>query len=80
MMSPNEEVRENVDVVTVEMKRFVLDEANRRYAVELNRLVEEGRLKLPGIEVLEGGLDVVVGGLEGLKGGGMGGVKLVVKF
>jgi NADPH:quinone reductase-like Zn-dependent oxidoreductase len=77
-MIGKEEVRGNVQVVTVEMKRFVLDEGNRRYAVELNRLVGEGRVKMPGIEVLEGGLEIVVGGLEVLKGGDLGGRKMVV--
>lgn len=77
-MMGKEEVRGNVEVVTVEMKRFVNEESCRGYAVELNRLVGEGRVKMPGIEVVEGGLESVVAGLEVLKRGDLGGRKMVV--
>lgn len=80
MMSSAQEVTECVDVQNVEMKRFVLDTSSGVYAYELNRLLETGLLKLPQIEVLEGGLAAVQAGLELLKKGDMGGRKLVVKM
>ncbi|TVY35559.1 Trans-enoyl reductase [Lachnellula occidentalis] len=80
MMGNEEVVARNVQVVTVEMKRFVLDEANRMYALELNRLVGEGRVQVPGIETVHGGLENVVLGLDRLKKGEMGGRKMVVVF
>lgn len=78
MMNVKDEVPGHVDVVTVEMKRFVLDEAGREFAVRLNELVEGGAIRLPEMHVLDGGLEKIVDGLERLKGGEMGGVKLVV--
>lgn len=80
MMGKDEVVGSNVEVVTVEMKKFVNEEACRSYAVLLNGLVGEGLVSLPEILVLEGGVEGVVAGLERLKGGEMGGVKLVVKM
>ncbi|TVY90942.1 G patch domain-containing protein, partial [Lachnellula willkommii] len=80
MMGTEDEVAGNVQVVTVEMKRFVLDAENRAYALELNRLVGQGRVQVPGIEAVEGGLENVVLGLERLKKGQMGGRKMVVVF
>ncbi|TVY56739.1 Trans-enoyl reductase eqxC [Lachnellula cervina] len=80
MMGTEDEIPGNVQVVTVEMKRFVLDAENRAYALELNRLVGEGRVQVPGIEAVEGGLENVVLGLERLKKGEMGGRKMVVVF
>jgi len=80
MISSKAIVPSNVKVETVEMKQFVLNPENRVYALELNRLVEEGKLVLPSVEVLEGGLDVVTVGLERLKGGDMGGRKMVVRM
>jgi NADPH:quinone reductase-like Zn-dependent oxidoreductase len=73
-------VPDNVTVETVEMKRFVLDPQSRVYALELNRLVGEGMVKLPDIEVLEGGLEVIQDGLERLKAGDMAGKKMVVRM
>lgn len=73
-------VPQNVRVETVEMKRFVLDEEARGYAVELNRLVGCGEVRMPDVVVLEGGLDAVVVGLERLKGGDMAGRKMVVQW
>jgi NADPH:quinone reductase-like Zn-dependent oxidoreductase len=55
MISSKAIVPANISVETVEMKQFVLNPENRVYALELNRLVEEGNLVLPSIEVLEGG-------------------------
>lgn len=80
MISSKAVVPENVRVETVEMKQFVLNEESRKYAVELNKLVEQGKLVLPSIEVLEGGLDIVQPGLDRIKRGDMGGKKLVVAF
>ncbi|EHL03149.1 putative protein TOXD [Glarea lozoyensis 74030] len=80
MMSSKDTPPEHVDVVTVEMKQFVLDESCRGYAERLNGLVEGGWVRLPAIEVVDGGLGAVEGGLERLKTGEMGGVKLVVRF
>ncbi|CZR61048.1 uncharacterized protein PAC_10944 [Phialocephala subalpina] len=69
MISSKAQVPENVTVETVEMKQFVLSKESRVYAVELNRLIEEGAIVLAGLEVLDGGLDVVVEGLEVEEGG-----------
>jgi NADPH:quinone reductase-like Zn-dependent oxidoreductase len=80
MISSKAVIPENVRVETVEMKQFVLNPESRIYALELNRLVEGGHVKLPDIEVLEGGLDIVIDGLERLKGGDMKGKKIVVKM
>jgi NADPH:quinone reductase-like Zn-dependent oxidoreductase len=80
MISSKAIVPSNVKVETVEMKQFVLNPENRVYALELNRLVEEGKLVLPSVDVLEGGLDVITVGLERLKGGDMRGRKMVVRM
>jgi NADPH:quinone reductase-like Zn-dependent oxidoreductase len=80
MISSKAVIPANIKVETVEMKQFVLNPENRVYALELNTLVEKGKLVLPSVEVLEGGLDVVTVGLERLKGGDMGGRKMVVRM
>jgi len=80
MISSSTPVPENVTMETVEMKQFVNDASSKAYAVELNRLIEEGGLVLPEIEVLEGGLDVIVAGLERVKRGDMAVKKMVVMF
>lgn len=79
MMKP-QEVAENVTVVNVEMKQFVLDESSSHYAKTLNDLIARGRVRLPDLHILSGGLKAVEGGLERLKKGDMGGKKLVVSF
>lgn len=79
MISPETLIPENVTIPAVEMKQFVLDKSSREYAVEINRLVESGLLKLPELVVLGGGLGEVVRGLEMLKKGDMGGRKVVVR-
>lgn len=70
----------NVKIVTVEMKQFVLDEQCAVYARELNKLVGLGRVKVPELEVLQGGLPVVEEGLRRVKMGERGGRKLVVRI
>lgn len=80
MMDAKTVVPAHVEVVTVEMKRFVLEEAGREYAVRLNELVEGGAVRLPGMCVLDGGVEGIVEGLERVKRGEMGGVKLVVRM
>ncbi|KAH6678668.1 chaperonin 10-like protein [Halenospora varia] len=78
MMGSKEVIPANVKVETVEMKQFVNDKGCRKYGLELNKLVEDGKIRLPELHVIEGGLDVVVDGLEKLKGGDLGGRKMVV--
>lgn len=70
----------NVEIVNVEMKRFVLDPTSRQYGVRLTELVAEGKVKLPECVVLSGGLSVVEKGLRRLKEGDMGGQKMVVRM
>jgi NADPH:quinone reductase-like Zn-dependent oxidoreductase len=78
MMGKDQEIPDVVQVETVEMKRFVLDPESRIYAQRLNDLIEDGKIKIPSLEVLSGGLARVQHGLDMLKKGNMGGVKLVV--
>lgn len=80
MISSKAIIPENITVRTVEMTQFVLDPACRIYATELNRLVSDGLLILPSIEVLRGGLESVQSGLERLKSGNMAGKKMVVSM
>ncbi|KAK9419159.1 putative Enoyl reductase (ER) domain-containing protein [Seiridium unicorne] len=76
--APKVEVTENIEILNVEMKQFVLNFASSVYSNQLTRLVEAGEIKLPDIEVLSGGLGAVEEGLERLKRGDMAGRKLVV--
>lgn len=80
MMASSQVVPENVTTHTVEMKQFVLDKTNVIYTKELGRLLEEHKLVLPELHLIEGGLDVVQEGLEILKKGNMKGKKLVVRM
>lgn len=80
MISSKTTIPENISVETVEMKKFVLEPESKKYALELNRLVQEGLITLPDIEVLKGGLDSVQDGLDRVKAGDMGGKKMVVSF
>jgi NADPH:quinone reductase-like Zn-dependent oxidoreductase len=70
----------HVEILTVEMKRFVLDPSCAVYARVLNALVASEQVKVPAVEVLEGGLAAVQSGLERVKKGDTGGRKLVVRF
>ncbi|KAF3010346.1 hypothetical protein E8E14_008445 [Neopestalotiopsis sp. 37M] len=78
MMSGSQQVPENVVVHTVEMKQFVLDKTNVCYTEELGKLLESGKIVLPSLHLIEGGLDVVEESLDMLKKGNMKGKKLVV--
>lgn len=80
MMGKDEEVPAHVQVETVEMKRFVLDEEAAVYAHKLNELTQARGLRLPELEVLEGGLRQVEKGLEILKKGQTGGKRMVVRL
>lgn len=79
MLSSKTIVPQNVSVKTVEMKQFVLNKASQVYSHALNRLVEERRIIMPQVTVLDGGLQMVCEGLERLKRGDMAGKKLVVR-
>jgi hypothetical protein len=80
MPAPPIEAPKNVEIVNVEMKRFVLDSTSREYAVRLTELVEKGRVVVPERLVLTGGLAAVENGLTRLRSGDTGGKKLVVKM
>lgn len=80
MISSKTAVPDNVTVQTVEMKQFVLREGSEVYSHALNRLIEESRLVMPEMMVLDGGLDTVLEGLERVKRGDMGGKKMVVRM
>ena len=80
MISNDMFVPANITVHTVEMKQFVLNPECRFYALELNRLVSQGAIKLPSIEVFTGGLDRIQVGLERIKNGDLAGKKLVVSM
>jgi NADPH:quinone reductase-like Zn-dependent oxidoreductase len=78
--APPIDAPENVEMVNVEMKRFVLDPASRKYAVRLTELVAEGRVVVPERLVLDGGLAAVEDGLIRLRSGDAGGKKVVVRM
>ncbi|EXJ82046.1 hypothetical protein A1O1_08115 [Capronia coronata CBS 617.96] len=80
MLSSKAVVPQNISVETVEMKQFVLDPSSQAYSRALNKLVEEGRIMLPHIEVLDGGLDIIQHGLERIKKGDMAGKKVIVRM
>ncbi|KAK3628489.1 hypothetical protein LTR56_003868 [Elasticomyces elasticus] len=77
-LKDGEQIPESVTIAPVEMKRFIIEEGNRKYAEELNRLVGDGSVSMPEIEVLHG-LEKIEEGLEMLKRGDMNGRKLVVR-
>jgi NADPH:quinone reductase-like Zn-dependent oxidoreductase len=78
--APPIDAPENVEMVNVEMKRFVLDPTSRKYAVRLTELVAEGKVKVPERVVLDGGLAAVEDGLRRLRSGDTGGKKLVIRM
>jgi NADPH:quinone reductase-like Zn-dependent oxidoreductase len=77
-LKANQEVPENIAIPDIEMKRFVIEQGNKGYAETLNRLIIEGEVGIPMIDVLSGGLGKVEEGLEMLKRGDMGGRKMIV--
>jgi NADPH:quinone reductase-like Zn-dependent oxidoreductase len=80
MMSNSASIPTNVQVQTVEMKRFVLEQENAVYAQRLNDLVQSGRVKVPALEVVEGGFAMIEEGLRRLKSGDRSGKKIVVQI
>ncbi|KAI0377297.1 GroES-like protein [Hypomontagnella monticulosa] len=80
MMSDSQFIPKNVIVHTIEMKQFVLDRRNVRYTEALGKLLEEGKIALPELHLIEGGLESVQSGLEMLKKGNLKGKKLVVRM
>lgn len=72
--------RKNVEIVNVEMKRFVLDPTSRNHAIRLTELVAEGRVAVPERVSLAGGLAAVEHGLLRLRNGDTGGKKLVIRM
>ncbi|KAI4596476.1 hypothetical protein KJ359_005230 [Pestalotiopsis sp. 9143b] len=77
-LPPGATVPDNVSVANVQMKEFVLLPECRKYALELNGLIASKAVRLPSHEISGCGLSGVPTGLQRLKGGDMGGKKLVV--
>jgi NADPH:quinone reductase-like Zn-dependent oxidoreductase len=80
LMASSQVVPENVTAHTVEIKQFVLNRDNKFYAEEINRIIATGKLIIPEIVSLDGGLEGVPAGLDTLKKGNMGGKKLVSRI
>jgi len=78
--APPIDAPKNVEMVNVEMKRFVMDPTSRKYAVRLTELVAKGRVVMPEHVVLTGGLAAVENGLLRVRSGDTGGKKLVVRM
>jgi len=78
--APPIDAPKNVEIVNVEMKRFVLDPTSRKYADRLTELVEQGKVAVPERVVLTGGLAAVEDGLSRMRSGDTGGKKLVVRM
>lgn len=79
-MSSKDPIPANATVHNVEMKQFVLNSESEVYGETLNQMVEQGRLKLPKLNILAGGLGAVEAGLQRVKEGNLAGEKLVVAF
>lgn len=71
------EVPLNVKMHTVEIKQFVLNKESGVYADELNQLLACGKLRMPEVEIIDGGLKGIPEALARLKKGNMKGRKLV---
>lgn len=80
MMNNTVSVPTNIHVQTVEMKRFVLDQENANYAKCLNALVQSGSIKMPALEIIDGGLAAIEAALKRVKSGDRSGKKIVVKI
>lgn len=78
MLAPDQVLPSNVTIAQVEMKAFVLDATSAQYARQLNALLADGSIRVPPLEVLQGGFGAVTSGLEALRKGNMGGRKLIV--
>jgi NADPH:quinone reductase-like Zn-dependent oxidoreductase len=70
----------HVSVQNVEMKWFILDKTSEPYAIALNDLLEREIIRIPELEVLEGGLAMIEEGLNMQKRGDRGGKKLIVSL
>lgn len=79
-MARGSNIPANARVHNVEMKQFVLESKSHVYGLRLNELLEAKALRLPTIQTLEGGLAAVDDGLRRVKGGKLGGEKLVVRL
>ncbi|RDW74810.1 hypothetical protein BP6252_05952 [Coleophoma cylindrospora] len=77
-LKTDEKIPSNVRVVDVEMKKFVVEKGNQKYGEMLNKLISAGRVVIPEIQVLDGGLEKIEEGLAMHKRGDLGGRKLVV--
>jgi hypothetical protein len=78
--APSIDAPKNVEIVNVEMKRFVLDPMSRKYAVRLTELVAKVKVAVLERVVLTGGLATVEEGLLRLQNGDTGGKKLVIRM
>ncbi len=79
-MMKEQQVPNNVKVVDVEMKQFVLHKEDAIYVEVLNEVVGSGRIRLPELDVLNGGLGAIKEDLEMLKRDDLAGRKLVVTW
>jgi NADPH:quinone reductase-like Zn-dependent oxidoreductase len=79
-LKAGEEIPTNVTVADVEMKRFVIEQGNEKYGAMLNELISGGKLSIPEILVLEGGLEKIQEGLDMQKKGDLAGRKLIVRI
>lgn len=78
--APPIDAPKNVEIVNVEMKRFVLDATSRKYGLRLTELVAQARVRVPERLILDGGLAAVEDGLRRVRDGDTGGKKLVVSI
>jgi NADPH:quinone reductase-like Zn-dependent oxidoreductase len=72
-------VPSSITIQNVEMKWFILEKPSEIYAAALNKLLDKGFVKVPGLEVLNGGLCMIEEGLNMQKRGHRGG-KLIVSL
>lgn len=77
-MSSKDLVPNNAVVHTVEMKQFVLDPESTKYGVQLNRVIEQGLVKIPKLRLLSGGWEGIEPGLKVLRNRELRGEKLII--